>query len=158
MLSKGIRGGISTVGSLRIAKANNSFLKDFNTIEESKFIIYLDANNLYGHSICQPLPIGNFRFREDLIDDLSMKELYRITKDNTTDIDIKLTIRQTNFILEVDLEYPESLHDMHNDLPLADEHLNGNLIPNLNNKEHYILHFRNLDFYLKKGLKLNKYL
>ena len=63
-------------------------------------------------------------------------------------------------ILEVDPEYPEALHDSHNDYPLAPESVKMNkvnkLIPNLQNKTNYILHYKNLQQYLDLGLKLTK--
>ena len=63
-------------------------------------------------------------------------------------------------ILEVDLEYPEELHDLHNEYPLAPESLNvknvDKLIPNLMNKERYIIHRDNLLLYESLGLKINK--
>ena len=64
----------------------------------------------------------------------------------------------TNFpcTLEVDLEYPENLHDLHDDYPLAAEHLNDKLVPNLQNKEKYIVHHSTLKFYISQGLKLTK--
>ena len=61
-------------------------------------------------------------------------------------------------ILEVDLEYPRSLHDLHNDYPLAPEQIEVNkinkLIPNLWNKKKYVIHYENLKQYLSLGLKL----
>lgn len=90
------------------------------------------------------------------------------------------------YILEVDLEYPENVHDSHNDYPLATEH---KFIPNdrlsnyaqdvlkklynktdslpsranveqllatLEEKEHYVVHYKNLQLYLELGLKLKK--
>ena len=63
-------------------------------------------------------------------------------------------------ILEVDLEYPWSLHDLHNDYPLAPEQIKVNkvskLIPNLRDKKKYILHYENLKQYLSLGLKLTQ--
>ena len=65
----------------------------------------------------------------------------------------------TSCILEVELEYPESLHDLHSDYPLAPKQIEVNkidkLIPNLWNKKKYILHYENLKQYLSLGLKLN---
>ena len=63
-------------------------------------------------------------------------------------------------ILEVDLEYPYALHDLHNDYPLAPESIKigdsnvAKLIPNLRNKEKYILHYENLKLYESLGLKI----
>ena len=63
-------------------------------------------------------------------------------------------------ILDVDLEYPEDLHDLHNDYPLAPECVKiGNvekLIPNLNNKTNYATHYKNLKLYENLGLKITK--
>ena len=63
-------------------------------------------------------------------------------------------------ILEVDLSYPEHLHDLHNDYPLAPENVQvgkvSKLIPNLHNKERYTIHHENLKYYLEKGLVLTK--
>ena len=61
---------------------------------------------------------------------------------------------------EVDLEYPEDLHDLHNDYPLAPDRVKiGNietLIPNLNNKTNYVVHFETLKFNESLGLKITK--
>ena len=61
-------------------------------------------------------------------------------------------------ILEVDLEYPKSLHDLHNDYPLTPEEIEVNrdnkLIPNLWNKKKYVIYYENLKQYLNLGLKL----
>ena len=61
-------------------------------------------------------------------------------------------------ILEVDLEYPKSLHDLHSDYPLAPEQIEVNkvnkLISNLWNKKNYVTHCENLKQYLNLGLKL----
>ena len=63
-------------------------------------------------------------------------------------------------ILDVDLEYPKSLHDWHNDYPLAPERIKVNkvkkLIPNLGDKEKYVLHYENLKQYESLGLKIKK--
>ena len=64
------------------------------------------------------------------------------------------------YILEVDLEYPEELHDEHNDYPLAPEQLKigkvKKLAPNLRNKLNYILYIDNLNYYISKGLIVTK--
>ena len=63
-------------------------------------------------------------------------------------------------ILEVDLEYPKELHDLHNDYPLAPELMEVNkiekLIPNLNNKTNYIIHHGSLKLYEKLSLRITK--
>ena len=60
--------------------------------------------------------------------------------------------------LEVDLEYPEDLHVLHNDYLLAPEHVKirnvEKLIPNLNSKTNYVVHYENLKAYESLGLKI----
>ena len=139
MIENGIRGGISTI-SKRYAKANNPYMQDeFNPNEETKYIPYLDANNLYGWAMSKPLPVRDFKWMDE-------KEL-----ENWKNIPC---------ILEVDLEYPEELHDLHNEYPLTPERVKvGNvekLIPNLRNKEKNVMHCENLKLYEKLGLKIAK--
>jgi hypothetical protein len=63
-------------------------------------------------------------------------------------------------VLEVDLEYPEELHVLHNEYPLAPERVVVNkvekFIPNLNNKTNYVLHYTNLKLYAEKRFKITK--
>ena len=137
MIEKGIRGGVSIIGN-RYGKANNKYMgKNFNEKEPSKYIQYLDANNLYGWAMSKPLPTHGFKWMK--VDELETWELH-------------------SCILEVDLEYPKSLHDLHNDYPLAPEQIMVNkiskLIPNLGDKKKYILHYENLKQCLRLGLKL----
>jgi len=70
----------------------------------------LDANNLYGAAMVEPLPVGNFRFLDD--DQLKAFQLDQVAEDS-----------DTGYIVEGDLEYPEALHSKHSDYPLAPEHL-----------------------------------
>ena len=110
---KGLRGGVSMV-SKRFAKANNPQCPDHNettnTSKPNNWIMYLDANNLYGWAMQQMLPVGGFTWCEDSPDFLN--EILA-TPDDAAE----------GFLLEVDLEYPEHLHDAHNDYPLAPETL-----------------------------------
>ena len=111
--------------------------KSFKEREPSKYMTYLDANNLYGWAMSKPLPTHGFTWMK--VSELETWENY-------------------SCILEVDLEYPKSLHDLHSDYPLAPEQIEVNkiekLIPNLGDKEKYIVHYENLKQYLSLGLKL----
>ena len=162
-IEKGMRGGISYIAN-RYGKANNKYMKEYDEKASSKYIMYLDANNLYGWAMSQYLPTGGFKW-------LNEKEV------NLSKYDDEF---EKGLILEVDLEYPKELHDLHNDYPLAAEKIKvtenmlspycqkiaeqfgvkiglvEKLVPTLFNKERYVLHYRNLQLYMSLGLKLTK--
>ena len=165
-IEKGMRGGTSYIAN-RFGEANNKYMKTYNKNSPSKYIMYLDANNLYGWAMSQYLPTGNFKW-------LSQKRIRKTNLGKYTENSDK------GLILEVDLEYPQELHNLHNDFPLGPEKIKvakdmlsdyckkiadkfnissglvHKLIPTLNDKEKYILHYRNLQLYLSLGLKLKK--
>ena len=164
LIEKGMRGGISTI-THRYAQANNKYMKNYDPQKKSSHIIYSDANNLYGCAMIQKLPTGDFRWVP------SPEYINLDSYDENSD---------KGLILEVSLEYPKELHDLHNDYPLAPEKITVSekmlsdycrriqsregikvgqmekLIPNLRDKEKYVLHYRNLQLYLSLGLKLKK--
>ena len=72
----------------------------------SKFIMYLDANNLYGWAMSKYLPIGGFKW-------LTEKEINKINLHSYKDDSNK------GIILEVDLEYCHELHALHNNFPVC---------------------------------------
>lgn len=151
--------------SNRYAQANNKYLQDYDPEKPSICIIYKDGNNLYGHAMSQPLPVGDFKWKTDVEDFEVMT--------TADDADI-------GYILEVDLGYPEELHDLHSDYPLAPEKKKithemlaryqqklkdqlgykpakvEKLVPNFWNKQKYVLHYWNLKRNLSLGMKLTK--
>ena len=161
MIESGIRGGYSGVLGKRYVKANNKYLKDYNEKEKSNYLLYLDANNLYGWAMCQPLPTNDFQWEESNYN-------WRNPPNNR------------GCILEVDLEYTNNLKFKTVNFPLAPEKLNikeselsdyqldilkvetkkvGNvakLILNLKNKNKYIIHHKLLKYYEELGLKVSK--
>ena len=165
-LEKGMRGGISMIVH-RFAQANNQYLKDHNPEQSSSYIIYKDANNLYGLAMIQSLPVSDFKWMSD--EEIESLDVMTVADD-----------AETGYILEVDLEYPKELHDLHSDYPLAPEKMSishemlspyqqklkeelgykpakvEKLLPNLWNKEKYVVHYRNLKQYLSLGMKLSK--
>lgn len=60
-IEKGMRGGISYIAN-RHGEANNKYMSGYNPEKPSKYIHYLDANNLYGWSMSQCLPTGGFKW------------------------------------------------------------------------------------------------
>ena len=140
--------------------SNKKVNKKLKTNDSNKFILYLDANNLYGHSMSKSLPYKNFKWSNDLT--LNPKNL------------------QTG-IYEVDIEIPKELHDKFLDYPLCPEikrinedmlseyqkYLNNKLnikynekdkklILDLLSKKNYKVYYKNLEYYLKLGLKVTK--
>ena len=137
MVEKGIRGGVSMISN-RYGKANNKYMgKSFIDTMLSMYIVYLDANSLYGWAMTKPLTTHGFKWMK--VSELENWENH-------------------SCILEVDLEYPRSLHDLHSDYPLAPEQIEVNkvdkLIPNLWNKKKHVIHFENLKQYLSLELEL----
>ena len=122
-------------------------------------------NNLYGWAISSYLPYGGFKW------------LKNIDNFDVNSVSEKSSI---GYIFEVDLEYPDELHVLHNNYPLVPEKLAipydmlsdyckkiadeyeikvgdvKKLIPNLGNKTNYVLHYRNLQLYLPLGMTLTK--
>ena len=136
MVEKGIRGGVSMI-TTRHSKANNKYMKEYDSESPSKFIFYTDANNLYGGAMSECLPTDGFEW-------MTTEELGNW--------------RNIPCILEVDLEYPRDLHNLHNDYPLAPQRvLLGKvekLVPNLYDKPKYIAHHKILKQYEDLGLKI----
>ena len=122
-------------------------------------------NNLYGWAMSAYLPYGGFKWLKN-VDNFDVNS---VSENNPI-----------GCILEVDLEYPDELHVLHNDYPLVPEKITisydvlsdfcekiadeygikvgdvKKFVPNLDNKTNYVLHYRNLQFYLSLGMKLAK--
>ena len=165
-IEKGMCGGVSYIAK-RYGKANNKYMKEYDEKAPSKYIIYLDANNLYGWAMSQYLPTGNFKWMSDR--EIKQIDLGKYKADG-----------KKGLILEVDLEYPQELHDLHNDYPVCPEKVKvsndmlsgyrkkiaekykisiglvSKLIRTIRDKKEYVLHYRNLQLYLDLGLKIKK--
>lgn len=165
-VEKGLRGGIAMISN-RYATANNPYLQDYDPQLPTNYLMYLDANNLYGWAMCHSLPTHDFEW-------LNPEEVETL---NASSISVD---GDTGYIFEVDLKYPVSLHDGHSDYPLAPESFKiepemlstyqrellsrldmkagstTKLVPNLFDKEKYVVHYRNLQLYLSLGMELTK--
>ena len=167
LVQTNLRGGISMI-SKRYAKANNTYMGDaYDPTVRSSFILYTDANNLYGMAMSEPLPYDDFKW-------LLPEEFEYI--DWTAQHDDQ----EVGYFVECDLHYPDELHDEHNDYPLAPERIvvedhllsddqhglrehytishsaTSKLIPNFFDKTKMLLHYRNLRFYLLHGMVLTR--
>src|SRR5436190_1796223 len=146
MIEKGIRGGVSQCIK-RYCKANNKYVKDYDPEKPENYMLYVDANNLYGWALSQKLPYKGISWMKPGVYTLKEWEETILELDENAEY---------GYILEVDLEYPKELHNIHKDFPFAPEHYNNKLCTTLLDKTDYVVHSRNLKYYLKQGLKLTK--
>ena len=146
MFGDGIRGGMCQAVH-RYYKANNKNMKNYDKNKAFLFLLYLDANNLYGWAMSQKLPIDNFKWieKDDL---LKFDENFIKNYDENND---------KEYILEVDIEYPKNLRKLHSDLPFLPERMTINnctkLVCKVQDKENYVVHIRALKQALNHGLK-----
>ena len=166
MIEKGLRGGM-TQCSFKKVEANNKYMNDnYDKSKPSSYISYLDANNLYGLAMCKKLPHDDFKWYYGRMDE---KRVMKYSDDD-----------DIGYILEVDLDYPKQLHDLHKDYPLAPEIMSisenmlsqvqkdihkyyygkdasdeksNKLVLNVMDKKKYVLHISALKFYLAAWIK-----
>ena len=154
MVEGGIRSGICH-SIHRYVKANNKYMKNYNNNEESSYIQYLDANNLYGWANSKKLPVNGFKWinnnETEEPSSLERSAKHVINQEfikNYNENDIK------GYIFEVDVKYPERLHELHSDLLFLSELMETNkckkLLCNLFNKKKYVAHINTLKQALKK--------
>ena len=148
MIEEGIRGGMCHAVH-HYAKANNEYMKDYDESNESSYIQYLDANNLYGAAMSEKLPINGFKWVND-ISKIDKKFVKSYDKKNS----------DKGYILELDVDYPSKLHKLHSDMPFLPESMKINktqkLVCNLHDKKKYVVHISILKQALDHGLKLKK--
>jgi len=161
-----IRGGMSFIAH-RHSVANNKYMKNFDPSKPSKYIMYLDANNLYGWAMMQKLATGGYAWEN--VNDWNEEKIMKIDDND-----------KRGYIFNVDLEYPAEIHDKHNLYPLCPERKKvctkwlspfqkqlkdklkiaddqvEKLITDLSDKNNYTLHYKNLQLYLQLGMKLIK--
>ncbi|XP_076301552.1 uncharacterized protein LOC143219489 [Lasioglossum baleicum] len=150
-VERGILGGLSQC-SHRYAIANNKYLPTYDPNKPSTYLMYFDVNNLYGWAMSQPLPHREFRWINDDDDQLNNFDIQSIPIDSPV-----------GYIVEVDIEYPREIHDLHSDLPFCPNHYTSTvgsnqkkLMATLHDKERYVVHYRYLQQCLKHNLKLRK--
>ena len=150
-VKKVTRGGICYISN-RYSKASNKYLKSYDPKQESKHVIYLDTNNLYGYGMSKFLPTSGFKW-------IHLKDF---------DLNKYTSNSSKGCVHEVDLEYPKELRELHNDYPLAPDQIEikrevlyeyqlkiadlynipignvQNLVPNFFGLEKYGIHYENL--------------
>ena len=149
MFEEGIRGGMCQA-THRYAKANNKYMNNHDKNNESSYLEYLDANNLYGWAMSQKLPVRNFKWIEK--DDISkFDEEFIKNYDENSD---------KGYIFEEDVKYPEKICMLHSDLAFLPERMKINkctkLTCTIQNKQNYVIHIRALKQAINHGLELTK--
>ena len=131
MIEEGIRGGICHAVH-RYAKANNTYMKDYDSSKESSYIQYLDTNNLYGAAMSEKLSMNGFKWVNDIFE---TNEKFVKSYNKNSD---------KGYILEVDIDYPSKLHKLHSDMPFLPERMiidkTKKLVCNLHDKKNYVVH------------------
>ena len=167
LMENNIRGGLSQV-SKRYAMANNKYVEGYDKTLMDSYLLYLDANNLYGLAMCSYLPYKDFKWCE---------EKWTNDKDEIDYNKILALEDKGNigYLFDVNLTYPKELHDLHNGYALACENicvkndmLNAwqtenrkdakitKLCTSFNDKINYGVNYRELKFFIQKGLIITK--
>ena len=168
MVENMIRGGVASVFDKRFFKANNRYVAEHNYNDYNTYGVLLDANNLYGGVMEKlPSPLNSF----ETVQNIDLNKILETTNDS-----------EEGYILEVDLHYPDKLHDGHQDFPLAPTkeriyykslgekqqelleimgetrpYSQGTkLIQSLSNKSIYTVHYITLKLYVSLGMEVKK--
>ena len=145
MVERGARGGICQ-SIHRYSKANNKYMKNYDKDIISSYLMYLDANNLYGLAMSQKLLVNGFKWIEK--SRLSrFNEIFIKNYDENSD---------KGYFFEVDVDYPKKLVYLHKDFPFLPERKKVNKIEkficSIEDKEKYVMHIKFLKQALKHGL------
>ena len=149
VIEAGIRGGMCQ-STHRYAKENNAYMKNYDESTESSYLMYLDANNLYGWAMSQKLPVNGFEWENDL------------SRFNERFIKSYNENSNKGYFLEVDVEYPKKLLNNHKDMPFLPERKKlekvEKLVCSIEDKEKYVIHIKALKQTLNHGLILKVYI
>jgi hypothetical protein len=151
-------------------KANTKYLDNYDSTKPSIYLMYWDANNLYGWPMVQPLPYKDLKFRNDI----TIEQILNTPDDS-----------EEGYMVECDLHIPDHLHDKLKEYPPCPENMapdvsmfsefqrnlahdinlikkgdkyrkSNKLVPNLLDKKNYIIHYRNLKFISSLGIKIGQ--
>ena len=133
LVEKGIRGGICH-SIYQYNKANNKYTKDYDKNKELSYIQYWDLNNSYGWVMLQKLSVSSFEWTKDTS---QFNEDFIKNYNEESD---------EGYFFEVDIQYLEKLHELHNDLPILPERMKiekfEKLVANLHDKTEYVIHIK----------------
>ena len=125
----------------RYAKANNKYMKNYDKSTTSSHFMYLDANNLYGWVMSRKLPVNGFPWVEELSEYNSIEFDESVIKNYDQD-------SNKGYFLELDVEYPKNLFNLHSDLPFLPERIKigicNKLVCDFYDKKNYVVHIKAL--------------
>ena len=151
LLENNIRGGISSVMGDRYIKS-----------DENKKIFYIDANNLYGHSMSEPLPYDEIKFDNNV----KIEDILKTPDDS-----------DIGYFIEADLKYPDNIKEKTKNFSFCPENKiidkekytdymkkiqpesytkSKRLICDWTDKKNYLVHYRMLTFYVRHGIVVDK--
>ena len=147
-IKRGIRRAESMFKQVCAGQQEHAVVRSIEIIDARAraYLIYYN-NNLYYWAMCQPLPYAVFRW----VDDVDNFNVMNVALDSPTD-----------YVLEVDLEYPQHLHDAHSDLPFyptcekPPDKWEEKLLATLYDKKRYVIHYRNLQQCTRHGLRITE--
>ena len=122
-------------------------MKNYDKDIISSHLMYLDTNNLYGWAMSQKLPVNGFKWVEKS----------RLSRFNEIFIKNYNENSDKGYFLEVDIDYPKELFNLHKNLPfLPERNKVEKLICGIEDKEKYVMHIKVLKQALNHGLVLKK--
>lgn len=172
MVESGIRGGVSQISN-RYEKANNPYVEDYNRSKPTKYFMYLGANNLYGWAMVQKLPVRDFIFMDKR--EKECFDIMSVPENGETSYILEVSLKYPQYLHKSHTSLPlarvrqvisdkelspyaqhllRKLHGLSEDDPLPNRGKVEKLLTTLEDKDHYVLHYRNLHLYLRLGMKI----
>jgi hypothetical protein len=159
-----IQASQSPIISKRYVTANNKYMENYDKTKDSNYLMYLDANNLYGWAMSQNLPYDEVKINNDI----NIKQVLETSDDN-----------DTGYIVECNLRFPKEIHEKRKQYPPAPESLTPKdewlspyqmelkeklnvkssttkLIPHLMDHNNYCIHYRNLKYIVDLGVEIKQ--
>jgi hypothetical protein len=164
IIERSKRGGLCFVGSKRHVVANNKYMDTYDADKESNYLMYLDANNLYGWAMVQSLPHDEVRLNTEV----TLEEI--LTAEDEGEV---------GYVVECDLHFPTEIHDKLKHYPPAPENMvpedewlseyqlslkskfqikakTKKLVPHLMDHNNYCIHYRNLKYLVGLGVQIKQ--